>query len=79
MNQPDTHNIHRNYFTFVFWNTLSFSVLAGNIIILYVLRLGVGNILIGFLTSMNYFAFLIPLLGRQIIRKTGAIKLFGTA
>ena len=78
MNQSDIPRVHRNYFIFTFWNTISFNLLAGNIILLYALRLGGGNVLVGLLTAMDYSSFFIPLIGRHFIRKMGAVKMFGT-
>jgi MFS family permease len=68
----------RSRFTlFAVLNVISFTLLSGNIITLYVLRLGGGSFLVGLLSSFMYSAYLAMLLGRQIAPRWGMTRLMG--
>jgi MFS family permease len=68
----------RSRFTlFAVLNVISFTLLSGNIITLYVLRLGGGSFLVGLLSSFMYTAYLAMLLGRQIAPRWGMTRLMG--
>jgi predicted MFS family arabinose efflux permease len=62
---------------FAVLNVVSFTLLSGNIITLYVLRVGAGNFLIGLLSSFVYAAFLFLFVGRQVAAKWGVVALMG--
>ena len=66
-----------NFYKFSFFNVVSFSFLAGNLIILYALRFSAGNILIGVIAASYQFTFIFSLIGRTLVRRLGAVKLFG--
>ncbi len=63
---------------FTFFNVLSFLLIGSNLIILYALKLGANNFIIGLLSSFLQIAYLFMLLGRNLIKRMGAVKLFGT-
>lgn len=65
------------YYRFMAFNVVSFSFLAGNIIILYALRLGASNALVGAIAASYQLTFLFTLIGRRIVHRVGAVKLFG--
>lgn len=67
-----------NYYRFSVFNVISFSFLAGNIIVLYALRLGAGNVLVGLIAASYQITFVFSLLGRRLVRRFGAVKVFGT-
>ncbi|MBN1699944.1 MAG: hypothetical protein JW881_20715 [Spirochaetales bacterium] len=58
-------------------NAVSFFLLSGNIITLFALKLGAGNILIGVLSSFLYISYLMPLIGRKLAPRFGMIGLMG--
>ncbi len=62
---------------FTFFNVLSFLLIGSNLIILYALKLGANNFIIGLLSSFLQIAYLFMLLGRNLIKRMGAVKLFG--
>jgi predicted MFS family arabinose efflux permease len=62
---------------FAVLNVVSFTLLSGNIITLYVLRVGAGNFLVGLLSSFMYGAYLFLLVGRRIAVKWGLVPLMG--
>jgi predicted MFS family arabinose efflux permease len=62
---------------FAVLNVVSFTLLSGNIITLYVLRMGAGNFLVGLLSSFMYSAYLFLLVGRRIAVKWGLVPLMG--
>lgn len=66
------------YYRFMAFNVISFSFLTGNIIILYALRLGASNGLVGLIAASYQLTFLFTLIGRRLIRRMGAVRLFGT-
>ncbi|MBN2553920.1 MAG: MFS transporter [Spirochaetales bacterium] len=62
---------------FAILNTISFTLLSGNIITLYVLRLGGGNFLVGLLSSFMYSAYLFLFVGRRIAAGWRLVPLMG--
>lgn len=66
-----------DYYRFSIFNVISFSLLAGNIIVLYALRLGAGSVLVGLIAASYQVTFVFSLIGRGLIGRFGAVKLFG--
>ncbi len=62
---------------FAVLNVVSFTLLSGNIITLYVLRVGAGNFLVGLLSSFMYSAYLFLFVGRKVAAKWGVVPLMG--
>jgi predicted MFS family arabinose efflux permease len=73
----ELERVRARFSLFAVLNVVSFTLLSGNIITLYVLRLGGGNFLIGLLSSFMYIAYLTMLLGRQMAPRWGMIRLMG--
>ena len=67
-----------NYYRFGIFNVISFTFLAGNIIVLYALRLGAGTVLVGLIAASYQVPFLFSLIGKRLIERIGAVKLFGS-
>ena len=67
----------RNFTLFSFLNVVSFHLLTGNLIALYALRLGAGDLLVGVLYSFLPLGQLVPLLGRLIVRRLGTVRTMG--
>ncbi len=65
------------FYIFAIFNVISFSLLSGNIITLYALRLGASSFLIGLLSSFMYSAYLCMLIGRMLVPRLGMVKLMG--
>lgn len=61
------------------FNALSFTLLTGNMISLYLLRLGASNGLIGVVASFSYVSFFFLLLGRRLVVRVGVIRTFAWA
>lgn len=61
------------------FNSLSFVLLTGNLISLYLLRLGATNGLIGVVASFSYAAFFMLFVGRALVPRVGVIRLFAWA
>lgn len=66
-----------DYYRFSVFNVISFSFLAGNIIILYALRLGANSVFVGLIAASYQVTFVFSLIGRRIIGRVGAVRLFG--
>jgi HEAT repeat protein len=66
-----------DYYRFSIFNVISFSFLAGNIIVLYALRLGADSVLVGLIAASYQVTFVFSLIGRKLIGRVGAVKLFG--
>ena len=66
-----------NYYRFSLFNVISFNFLAGNIIVLYALRLGAGNVMVGVIAASYQITFIFSLIGRRIIARLGAVRLMG--
>jgi predicted MFS family arabinose efflux permease len=62
---------------FAVLNVVAFTLLSGNIITLYVLRVGAGNFLVGLLSSFMYSAYLFLFVGRKIATRWGVVPLMG--
>lgn len=69
----------RRLLWFGVFNSLSFTLLTGNLISLYLLRLGAGNSLIGVIASFSYAAFFMLFVGRTLVPRVGVMRLFGWA
>ena len=67
----------RRFTWFSLLNVVSWQLLTGNIITLYALRLGAGELLVGTLYSLIPLAQLLPLIGRVIVRRTGTVRTLG--
>ena len=67
----------RNFTLFSFLNVVSFHLLTGNLIALYALRLGAGDLLVGVLYSFLPLGQLVPLLGRLVVRRLGTVRTMG--
>ncbi len=66
-----------NYTRYAVFNVLSYSFMAGNVILLYAIRLGAGTRLIGILSACNSITFVFSLLGRRIVPRLGYVKTMG--
>ena len=64
----------RRFTWFSLLNVVSWQLLTGNIITLYALRMGAGDLLVGTLYSLIPLGQLLPLLGRVIVRRTGTVR-----
>ena len=65
------------FFIFLFLNTISFPLLTGNIITLFALRMGAGNILVGMLSSFAFISYIFLIPGKRLVEKMGAVKVYG--
>ncbi|MDR1317434.1 MAG: MFS transporter [Spirochaetales bacterium] len=61
---------------FSVFNSVSFLLLTGNIITLYLLRLGASGTIIGMVSSFTYASFFFIFLGRNIVGRAGVCRLF---
>lgn len=66
--------IRNRYYVHSILNGVSFRLLAGNIITLYVLNLGADNTLVGLLSSFIHIAMLFLLVGRPLVNRYGAVR-----
>jgi MFS family permease len=78
LRQTSRRRAMANYYRFSIFNVISFTFLAGNIIVLYSLRLGAGTVLVGLIAASYQVPFLFSLIGRRLIGRVGAVKLFGS-
>jgi MFS family permease len=69
----------KHFSTFEIINTMSFSLLAGNVLTLLLLQLGAGDLVIGIFNSFVYVSFFFMPFGRSIVRKIGLVKNFSRA
>ncbi|MDR1932541.1 MAG: MFS transporter [Spirochaetales bacterium] len=61
---------------FSVFNSASFLLLTGNIITLYLLRLGASATIIGTVSSFTYVSFFFIFFGRNIVDRAGVCRLF---
>jgi hypothetical protein len=76
ISQGERLRARKNYNIFSIFNTFSYLLLSGNIISLYLLRLGAGGTLIGIVSSFMYISFFFLLPGRILVQRVGVEKLF---
>jgi len=60
-------------------NALSYIILCGNLITLYVLRLGGSGFYVGLISSIQYVAFFFMFVGKWVVGRTGIRNLMGGA
>jgi MFS family permease len=65
------------YLWFTRINAISFGILGEGFLILYCVKVGAPDWLIGVITSMFYFTMPLMLLGKQLIARTGAAHAYG--
>ncbi len=68
----------KRFLWFVRINTLSFSCLADSILILYAIKLGAEDFLIGLMSSFIYLTMPLMIFGKRMIQKVGAAHTYGT-
>ncbi len=76
ISQAERLRARRLFNIFSVFNTFSYLLLSGNILSLYMLRLGASSTLIGIISSFAYISFFFMLLGRVLVRKVGVSRLF---
>lgn len=69
----------RMFINFELINTLSFSLLAGNIIMLLLMKFGASKVLLGIVQAMPYAAYLFMPLAKALVPHFGLVRTFGTA
>lgn len=67
----------RLFYLFALFNSFSFLLLSGNIITLYLIRLGASTTIIGVASAFAYISFFFMLLGKIWARSVGVVKTFG--
>jgi MFS family permease len=58
-------------------NTVAFNFLAGNVIVLFFIRLEVNNTILGMVSSFMFLSYLFMPLGKMLAHKWGVVKVFG--
>jgi hypothetical protein len=66
------------YNIFNFFNSFSYSLLAGNIITLFAMRLNASSTFIGILNALVYCAFFFLPLGKMLVKRISIIRIYGT-
>jgi predicted MFS family arabinose efflux permease len=69
----------RTLVIFSVFNAFSFTLLTGNLISLYLLRLGAANTLIGVVASFAFVSFFFMVAGKRLVPRVGVIRLFAWA
>lgn len=64
---------------FSFVNTFAFQFLAGNVVLLFLIRLGANNALVGLVASFFNLSYFIMPVGRLLSRKIGIVRGFVSA
>ena len=68
----------RRYYNFFgLFNEFSYTLLVGNIITLYLLRLNVSNSFIGLISSFSYLSFFFIIFGKKLLIKLNIVKTMG--
>ena len=77
---PELQKIGRNRFMFfVRINTISYCCLSDTILILYAIKIGADDFLIGLVASFLYLTMPLMFIGKRMIGKLGAAHTFGTS
>lgn len=72
--QTQKRSARRYWNAFTVVNSLSFTLLIGNFLTIYALRLGATSLQIGMLSSIEYLAFFLMIPGRRAVARLGAIR-----
>jgi MFS family permease len=67
----------KKLYRFTFFNIISFTLLSGNTITLFALRLGADSLLIGILSFFTYISYLCMPIGKSLVPKYGIVGLMG--
>lgn len=67
----------KKLYRFTFVNIIAFTLLSGNTITLFSLRLGAGSSLIGLLSFFIYISYFLMLIGRLLVQRYGIVGLMG--
>ncbi|MBN1836733.1 MAG: MFS transporter [Spirochaetales bacterium] len=67
----------RVFVLFAILNVMAFTLLSGNLVSLFALKLGAGNFMIGLLSSFIYAAYLFMFPGRLLAARWGMVRLMG--
>jgi MFS family permease len=77
LNAEQRKKAQRDFRLYLGFNVVSFSLITGNVLFLYAIRLGAETRLIGFLSALGSISFVFSLFSRKIIRKLGVVKTRG--
>ncbi len=78
-NDVDQQKARRWWLSFSFINIFALQFLAGNVIILFIIRLNASKTLVGLVSSYFYLSYLIMPVGRLLSRKIGIVRGFVVA
>ncbi len=67
----------RNYNLFGLFNEFSYTLIVGNVIILYLIRLHASNSFIGLISSFGYISFFFIIFGKKVIKRLKIVKTMG--
>lgn len=67
----------RKYNFFGLFNEFSYTLIVGNVIILYLIRLNASNSFIGLISSFSYISFFFIILGKRVIKRLKIVKTMG--
>jgi len=71
------HRARRVFVLFAILNVMAFTLLSGNLVSLFALKLGAGSFMIGLLSSFIYTAYLFMFPGRMLASRWGMVRLMG--
>ncbi len=67
----------RNYNFFGLFNEFSYTLIVGNVIILYLIRLHASNSFIGLISSFSYISFFFIIFGKKVIKRLKIVRTMG--
>ncbi len=67
----------RKYNFFGLFNEFSYTLIVGNVIILYLIRLHASNSFIGLISSFSYISFFFIIFGKKVIKRLKIVKTMG--
>ena len=67
----------RTFYVFAVFNAFSFLLLSGNLVTLYLIRLGATPSVIGIASAFLYISFFFMIPGKAWVRRVGVVKTFG--
>ena len=68
----------RRLITADFFTEVAINFLGGNMIILYALKIGAGNFLVGLYSALASTSFLFSFVGRFVVHRMGAVRTWAT-
>lgn len=67
----------RNYNLFGLFNEFSYTLIVGNVIVIYLIKLNASNSFIGLISSFSYISFFFIIFGKRVLKRLKIVRTMG--